>query len=122
MKRTYVKELLHMNIVDSREISKVSVNNDELEAHLRALESLGVSADQMDIILFQWWRVVYLKTVTWQISSNYGREDKNADPPMTEFESSLNKKLRKRIEEGWDGRDFELLKRTETLSEEKEKK
>jgi hypothetical protein len=52
MKRTYVKELLHMNIVNSREHSKVLVNYDELEAHLRDLESLGVSAAQMDIILF----------------------------------------------------------------------
>jgi endo-alpha-1,4-polygalactosaminidase (GH114 family) len=52
LKRVYVRELLHMIIQNSREQSKVSVTYDKLEAHLKALESLGVSPDQMDVILF----------------------------------------------------------------------
>jgi acyl transferase domain-containing protein len=52
LKRVYVRELLSMINNNSREIVKISSVYDRIEAHLKALESLEVTPDQMDVILF----------------------------------------------------------------------
>lgn len=52
LKRFYGRELLKLIIKNSREKLKIGVTFDLLEGHLRALESLGITPDQMDVILF----------------------------------------------------------------------
>jgi hypothetical protein len=88
LKRVYVRELLKMIIYNSRGKLKIGATFDQLEAHLKALESLGITADQMDVILFPMVESCLPDEIllAWQRSQNYGREDREADPPKTEFD------------------------------------
>jgi hypothetical protein len=91
LKRVYVRELLIMINNNSREVVKISSVYDRLEAHLKALESLGVTPDQMDVILFPMVESCLPEAilVAWQRSPNYGREDRNANSPTMEFDYLL---------------------------------
>jgi len=62
-----------------------------LEGHLMALGSLGITADQMDVILFPMVESCLPDEilVAWQRSANYGREGRHEDPPRTEFDFML---------------------------------
>jgi len=88
LKRVYVRELLKMIISNSREKNSIAKTFDKLEGHLMALGSLGITADQMDVILFPMVESCLPEEilVAWQRSSNYGREGRNEDPPRTEFD------------------------------------
>ena len=91
LKRVYVRELLKMIIKNSREKIQIGEIFDKLEGHLKALESLGITSDQMDIILFPMVESCLPDEIltAWQRCSNYGRDGRNDNPPRTEFEYML---------------------------------
>jgi hypothetical protein len=99
LKRVYVRELLKLIIKNSREKLKISKIYDNLEGHLKALESLGITQDQMDVILFPMVESCLPDDIimAWQRSSNFGKEDKTSKPPVTEFDN-LMKFIRQEVE------------------------
>lgn len=91
LKRVYVRELLKLIIKNSREHVKITEVFDQLEGHLKALESLGITPDQMDIILYPMVESCLPEEVlvAWQRSAHYGRDGKGENPPRTEFDYML---------------------------------
>ena len=92
LKRVYVRELLKLIIKNSREKLKMSATFDQLDAHLKALESLGITPDQMDVLLYPMVESCVPEEIlmAWQRSPNFGKEDKTCDPPKTEFDFLLD--------------------------------
>ncbi|XP_021964265.1 uncharacterized protein LOC110859612 [Folsomia candida] len=88
LKRVYVRELLKMIIEKSKQKVSITQMFDKLEAHLKALESLGITQDQMDILLFPMVESCLPDDVllAWQRSASFGKDGKNETPPRTEFD------------------------------------
>ncbi|OXA50284.1 Pro-Pol polyprotein [Folsomia candida] len=88
LKRVYIRELIKMIINSSREKVKISWIFDKLEAQIKALESLGITPDYMNVTLFPMVESILPEEtlMAWQRSANFGKDGKSENPPRTEFD------------------------------------
>ena len=98
----YVRQLLKSvisNVAKSREPMPLSNIYDELESHLRALESLGVTSDQSAAFLYPLVESSLPEEIikVWQRSPLSGYEDDDCGKPEDERLKSLMKFLRKEV-------------------------
>jgi len=116
LKRVYVRELLKIITQNSSGQMKIGATYDKLEANLKALESLGITPDQMHVILFPMVESCLPGDilVAWQRSPNYTKEDKEANPPRTEFDFLLEVVKKEVLNEGQ--RDMPQLKQVSGIS------
>lgn len=90
LKQVYVRELIKMIILNVRSNEKVPLTKlyDNLESHLRALESLGVTIEQTSEFLFPMVESSLPEDIliAWQRSVNFGKDGANEVPPKTELD------------------------------------
>lgn len=88
--QVYVRELLKMVINNAKSKEKVNVAKmfDKLESHLRALESLNVSGDQMARFLYPMVEssIPEETLIAWQRSPMYEHDGSQEIPPRTELD------------------------------------
>jgi len=89
LKQVYVRELISM-ITANRTEEKMPLATlfDKLEYHLRSLESLGVTVDQMVEFLFPMVESCLPEDIllAWQRSGNFGVDGSQLKPPKTELD------------------------------------
>jgi hypothetical protein len=89
LKQVYVRELIAMIIMTkNRDKMTLASLYDKLESHLRSLESLGVTVDQMVEFLFPMVESSLPEDIllAWQRSANFGRDGTLENPPKTELD------------------------------------
>lgn len=90
LKQVYVRELIKMIVLNVRSNEKVALTKlfDNLESHLRALESLGVTMEQTSEFLFPMVESIIPEDilVAWQRSRNFGKDGSQETPPKTELD------------------------------------
>ncbi|XP_035715513.1 uncharacterized protein LOC110859590 [Folsomia candida] len=101
LKQLYVRELLKMVIQNakSKEDFQLCKMYDKLESHLKALESLNVSHEQMADFLYPMVESSLPEDllVAWQRSLFYGHDGSQSNPPQSELDFLL-KFLKKEVE------------------------
>ena len=94
LKQVYVRELLKMVINNAKTKDKVNLSKmfDNLESHLRSLESLGVTVDQSAEFLFPLVESSLPEEVlvAWQRSYFYNQDGSKLVPPKTELDFLLD--------------------------------
>lgn len=90
LKQVYVRELIKMIAMNIRSNEKVALTKlyDNLESHLRALESLDVTSEQTSEFLFPMVESILPEDIliAWQRSANFGKDGANENPPKTELD------------------------------------
>lgn len=101
LKQWYVRELLKMVIQNVKQKEEFMLPKlfDKLESHLKALESLGVSSEQMAEFLFPMVESSLPEDIlkAWQRSNYYGMDGSREIPPKSELDYLL-KFLRQEVE------------------------
>lgn len=90
LKQVYVRELIKMIVVNVRSNEKLALTKlyDNLESHLRALESLEITIEQTSEFLFPMVESIMPEDIliAWQRSANFGKDGSNEFPPKTELD------------------------------------
>ncbi|XP_037029723.1 uncharacterized protein LOC119069705 [Bradysia coprophila] len=90
LKQVYVRELIKMIANNVRTKDKVSISKlfDNLESHLRALETLGVTGEQTAEFVFPMVESILPEEIliAWQRSPNFGRDGSAMQPPLSELD------------------------------------
>jgi hypothetical protein len=101
LKQVYVRELLKIVIDNAKSKEKLPLSKlfDKLESHLRALESLKVSSEQMSEFLYPMVEssIPAEIFIAWQRSPKYGCDGSHENPPKSELYYLLDF-LRKEVE------------------------
>lgn len=101
LKQVYVRELVKMIVINVRDEDKMYLTKlfDSLESHLRALESLDVTREQMSEFLFPMVESSLPEeiSIAWQRSPNFGKDGSSDNPPKTELDF-LMEFLRQEVE------------------------
>ncbi|XP_029661935.1 uncharacterized protein LOC115234759 [Formica exsecta] len=93
LKQVYIRELVKMVIINgSQQNVSFSKMFDKLSAHLQALETLGVSSDQMLTFLYPIVKSMLPEDVltAWQRSPNWGKDGSTMRPPQTDLQLLLD--------------------------------
>ncbi|XP_011860126.1 PREDICTED: uncharacterized protein LOC105557489, partial [Vollenhovia emeryi] len=89
LKQVYIRELVKMVMANGgQQNTSLSKMFDKLSAHLQALETLGVSSEQMSTFLYPIVEsTLPVQVLTaWQRSPNWGKEGSAMDPPQTDLQ------------------------------------
>jgi len=90
LKQVYVRELLKMVLNNAKKQDKVQLSRmfDQLESHLRSLESLGVTIEQMTEFLYPMVESSLPEEIliAWQRSPMYGRDGNLEIPPKSDLD------------------------------------
>jgi hypothetical protein len=113
--QVYVRELLSMVISNAKAKNKSELPKmfDKLESHLRALESLNVSGEQMSKFLYPMVEssIPEETLIAWQRSAMYEHDGSKEQPPKTELDyliQFLNKEVERELQRSFAKSGFEV--------------
>jgi hypothetical protein len=113
--QVYVRELLRMVISNAKAKDKSELPKmfDKLESHLRALESLNVSGEQMSKFLYPMVEssIPEETLIAWQRSAMYEHDGSKEQPPRTELDylmQFLNKEVERELQRSFAKSGFEV--------------
>lgn len=90
LKQVYVRELIKIIALNVRTKDKIPLTKlfDNLESHLRVLESLGVTGEQTSEFLFPMVESALPEDIliAWQRSPNFGKDGSVLNPPTSELD------------------------------------